>query len=158
MRALVVFYSRTGNTKRIAEELSKMIDADTEELHDTKNRKGIIGFILSGMDARMMRKANLEKTRNNPAIYDMVILGTPTWSNRMSTPMRTYINQNCNSFKKVAFFLTSGFGNVKSAMAIFKDMASLCGKEPVATLSLGKKDINKKHLDKIEYFASTLVR
>ena len=65
MRALVVFYSRTGNTKRIAEDISKTLNADIEELYDAKGRKGITGWLVSGMDARLKRKANLRKRDEN---------------------------------------------------------------------------------------------
>ena len=156
MRALVVFYSRTGNTKRTAEEISKTLNADVEELYDAKDRKGTTGWILSGMDARLKRKANLRKTEKDPSLYDLVILGTPTWAHTLSTPIRSYIHQNSNTFKKVAFFVTSGFGSIKSAMGIYKEMANLCGKEPVAFLSLGMKDIEKEHLNKVEDFVSTI--
>jgi len=156
MRALVVFYSRTGNTKRIAEEISKTLNADIEELYDAKDRKGITGWIVSGMDARLKRKTNLRKTEKDPSLYDLVILGTPTWANTLSTPIRSYIHQNSNTFKKVAFFVTSGFGSIKSAMGIYKEMANLYGKEPVAFLSLGMKDIEKEHFDKVEAFVSTI--
>ena len=156
MRALVVFYSRTGHTKRIAEKISKTLNADTEELYDTKGRKGIIGWIVSGMDARLKRKANLRKTEKAPSLYDLVILGTPTWANTLSTPIRSYIHQNSDTFKKVAFFVTSGFGSIKSAMGIHKDMQNLCGKEPIVFLSLGMKDIEKEHVYKIEDFVSTI--
>ena len=154
MKALVLFYSRTGNTRRIAEEIAETINADIEELRDRKERKGILGFMLSGMDARLKRKANLKEIINNPALYDVVILGTPTWANTISTPIRTYIQHNSNSFEKVAFFVTSGFGRAKSALGISKDMANLCGKEPVAFLSLGIKDIDKEHCYQVEDFAS----
>jgi len=158
MRVLVVFYSKTGNTKRIAEEISKILNADIEELYATRDRKGITGFILSGMNARLKRKANLRKTEKDPSLYDLVILGTPTWANTMSTPIRTYIHHNSNSFEKVAFFVISGLGRVKSAIGISKDMANLCGKKPVAFLSLGMKDIDKEHFHKVEDFASTINR
>lgn len=156
MRALEVFYSRTGNTKRIAEDISKTLNADIEELYDAKGRKGITGWLVSGMDARLKRKANLRKTEKDPSLYDLVILGTPTWANTLSTPIRSYIHQNSNSFQKVAFFVTSGLGSIKSAMGIKKDMANLCGKEPIAFLSLGMKDIDKEHFNTVEDFVSTI--
>jgi len=156
MRALVVFYSRTGNTKRIAEEISKTLNADIEELYDKKGRKGITGWLVSGMDARLKRKTNLRKTEKDPSLYDLVVLGTPTWANSLSTPIRSYIHQNSNNFKKVAFFVTSGLGSMKSAMGICEEMANLCGKEPVAFLSIGMKDIQKEHFNKVEAFVSTI--
>jgi len=156
MKALVVFYSRTGNTKRMAEEISQILDAEIEELYEAKDRKGTGGWIVSGMDARLKRKTNLRKTEKDPSLYDLVILGTPTWANTLSTPIRSYIHQNSNNFKKVAFFVTSGLGSMKSAMGIYKEMANLCGKEPVAFLSLGMKDIQREHFNKVEDFVATI--
>ncbi len=156
MRVLVVFYSRTGNTKRIAEEISKTLNADIEELYDVKSRKGIIGWITSGMEARLKRKAKIRKTEKDPSVYDLVILGTPTWANTLSTPIRSYIHQSSNNFRKVAFFATSGLGSMKSARGICKEMANLCGKEPVAFLSIGMKDIKKERFNSVEDFVATI--
>lgn len=41
MKILIVFYSRTGTTRKVAHELQKSLKADIEELFD-KNRSGPI--------------------------------------------------------------------------------------------------------------------
>jgi flavodoxin len=51
MKALVVFYSRTGATKQVAEALAESLNCDSEELIDTKKRGGPLGF-LSGRTQR----------------------------------------------------------------------------------------------------------
>ena len=38
-KILVVYYSKTGNTKKIGEELAKKLNADVEEVIDLKNRR-----------------------------------------------------------------------------------------------------------------------
>ena len=40
MRSLVVYYSRTGNAKSVAEKVAWELKAETEELVDLKNRRG----------------------------------------------------------------------------------------------------------------------
>ena len=40
MRLLVVFYSRTGNSKFVAEKVVSELSADSEEVVDLKNRRG----------------------------------------------------------------------------------------------------------------------
>ena len=42
MRALIVFYSRTGNTKKVAKEITNLIKADSEEIFDTKKEKELL--------------------------------------------------------------------------------------------------------------------
>jgi len=54
MRALVVYYSRTGHTKKVGDGIAKELQCDSEELIDTVNRSGPIGWLNSGRQA--MRK------------------------------------------------------------------------------------------------------
>lgn len=59
MKTLVVFYSRTGNTKKMAKILAKELHADIDEIVDLKNRKGILGYIFSGRDAMKQLKTKI---------------------------------------------------------------------------------------------------
>ncbi len=51
MKTLVVYYSRTGNTKLIGDELAAVLGADVEELKDRDDRSGRMGYIRAGRDA-----------------------------------------------------------------------------------------------------------
>ena len=51
MRVLVVYYSRTGNTRFVAEAVAQSLEADIEEIKDGKNRMGIFGFLRCGYEA-----------------------------------------------------------------------------------------------------------
>ncbi|MFX0188685.1 MAG: flavodoxin family protein [Candidatus Hodarchaeota archaeon] len=150
MTSLVIFYSRTGTTKRVANTVSEKLSCDCEEIFDTKNRLGFFGWLRSGKDAMMKKLTILKEINKNPESYDLIIIGTPIWSSNMSTPIRTYITDNKDKLKNVAFFCTEGS---RGGEKCFKKMAILCDKEPVATLEIKKKDIKKEiHLDKINAF------
>ena len=152
MKSLVVFYSRTGRTKKIAELISTEMNCEYEEIFDTKKRNGfIIGFITSGFAATREKLTIIKKIQKDPKLYDAVILGTPIWNKRMTPAIRTYITENKNRFKSVAFFCTMGG---KGGPETFESMAKLCEKTPVSTLSIIKKDIkNKLHRDAIKNFS-----
>ena len=107
MRILVVFYSRTGSTKKIGELLSKELNSESEEIIDTKRRKGIIGFIISGKDATLKKLANIEKIQKDPENFDVIILGTPIWNRNMTPAIRTYITEYKNKIKNVIIFYYS---------------------------------------------------
>ncbi len=99
MKILVVYYSRTGNTAKIAKEIAGQLKCDIEEVHDTKNRKGILAWFIAGRDGMSKRTTIIEKTKYDPSAYDLVIVGTPIWVN--TTPaIRTYLMQNSNKIKK----------------------------------------------------------
>ena len=50
MRSLVVYYSRTGVTKKVAEAISQMLGADIEEIIDRRDRRGPKGFFTGGRE------------------------------------------------------------------------------------------------------------
>jgi len=103
MKILVIFYSRSGKTKKIAEVISEILKSDKEEIFDIKNREGIVGFLSAGSDANLRRLTAIKEIKNNPSLYDLVIIGTPIWSSNISTPTRTYLFLYKEEFKKVAF-------------------------------------------------------
>ena len=139
MKSLVVFYSRSGNTRALGEEIATLLSADLEEIRDTKNRSGIWGWILSGRDGMRGNLTIIEPPQKDPTGYDLVIIGTPTWAGRMSSATRTYLTQNKGRFGKVAFFSTGG--DSKGSPRMFPDMEAMAGKKPLATLAVSSGEV-----------------
>jgi flavodoxin len=156
MKSLVVFYSRTGNTKKVAEGLSKLLKSDLEEIRGVEDRRGVLGYAVSGMQALMKKPAAIRKPRRNPASYDVVVIGTPVWFGNVSTPVRTYLTQNAGRFKNVAFYCTFHGSGAESA---FRHMRGLCGKNQVAVLALHQAEVEgKAYLGKVKKFAMDVKR
>jgi flavodoxin len=138
MKALVVFYSRTGATKQVAEALAQSLNCDSEELIDTKKRSGPLGFVSAGKGAKAKKLTKLTDIKRDPALYDLVILGTPIWAGTLSSATRTYITTNTSKFKRVAFFCTHGGGE---SQQLFAEMEALCERRPVSILALQEEGV-----------------
>jgi len=133
MKTLIVYYSRTGHTKEIAEAIAADLGADIVRIEDDADRVGALGYLRSGLDALLGRSGSIRPTATDPADYDLVIVGSPVWSGRLSTPVRTYIADNKTALKHIAFFCTEGaYGGPR----VFKTMQDLSGRHPVATLEV----------------------
>ena len=156
MKILLVFYSRTGHTRKAAQEIAKSINADIEELIDMENRKGPLGFIKSGRDAIKKNRARLQQTVKDPSSYDLVIFGTPIWGSTLSTPVRTYIDDNKKLFKQIALFCTAGGESEHYAGKYFNDLEELTGKKAIAFLGLDKNDIKRGFTNKVASFVSVI--
>lgn len=155
MKILVVYYSRTNFTKKIAEIIAGKLSADIEEVKDTKNRQGAIGYLSAGRDATFRKLTKIEDIKHNPADYDQVIIGTPIWSWNVSTPIRTYLHDNKSKFKKVVFFSTMVGSGDKRAYA---DMAAEGACEPSATLGLLTKEVAQNTFaEKLDNFIKELL-
>ena len=108
MKSLVVYYSRTGNARFVAETIAAEVGADTEEVIDLKKRSGIIGFLGGGSDARRGKETKIAPTIKSPVDYDLLIIGTPVWAGRPTPAIRTFLKKNDLSEKKVAVFVAQG--------------------------------------------------
>jgi len=154
MKILVVFYSRSGKTKKVAEAISDILKCDKEEIFDTKSRKGIPGFLSAGTDASLRRLTTIKEIKNNPSLYDLVIIGTPIWSSNISTPIRTYFSLHKEDFKNVAFFCTQLGSDAKK---IFDDMKNLSQKTPIALLALTSREVARdQYMQKVKEFINNL--
>ncbi|MCY6370776.1 flavodoxin family protein [Clostridium ganghwense] len=149
-KILVVFYSRSGITKKVAHEIKDTVKCDIEEIHDKTNRSGIIGFLKSGYQAAKGRTTDITPPKISPSNYDLVVLATPVWASHTSCAIRTYINSFKDNFKQVAFVATQG-GEGK--FKVFEDLKSACKKKPVCTLGITSKDMkSEKYKEKIKNF------
>jgi len=151
MKALVVFYSRTGHTKKVAEMIAKDLGADIEELVDKKNRSGIMAWLMAGRDGMKKVPTQIEPVKNDPSQYDLVLIGGPLWGfSGIAPASRTYLLQNKDKIKKAAFFISKGGTPCENA---FKDLASVYGKSPEGLFEIKESDINKDEcLEKIKSF------
>ena len=154
MKILVVFYSRSGKTKKVAGKISELLKCEIEEIIDMKNRKGIPGFLSAGTDANLRKLTAIKEIKNNPSLYDMVIIGTPIWSSNISTPIRTYLSLCKEEFKKVAFFCTRLGSDSKK---VFADMKNLSQKTPIALLELTSREVARdQYMQKVKEFIKNL--
>ena len=140
MKFLIVYYSRTGTTKKVAEQIAHRLGAKSEEIIDLKKRKGPIGYIVAGKDATQKKHTKLGPYNKNPKDYDVIIIGTPIWAWTITPAVRTYLHDHKNVLKNksLAFFCTMGGSGDKNA---FEEMQKLSGVKPKATLALLSRDV-----------------
>jgi flavodoxin len=92
----------------------------------------------------------LNEIKNDPSDFDLVVIGTPVWNMKMSTPIRTYITQNQAKFNNVAFFGTAS-GNAFDGT--FRGMKELIGVTPTSTMGVRAKEIkNNSYSSKLNEF------
>lgn len=145
MKNLVVYYTRTGNARFVAETIAAEIGADVEEIVDLKKRSGALGFLSGGSDARRGKKTEIAPTKKSPTDYDLIIVGTPVWAGRPVPAILTYLKKNDLSGKKVAIFFTQGG---KKPSAIDQTKALMPNSESVGVLSIVKPLDNKAESEK----------
>ncbi len=156
-KILVAYYSKTGNTERVAKDIASGLGADLEKIIDQKDRSGIFGFIFGGRDAMKKRGTKIGILNYDPAAYDLVIIGTPVWASNPVPAARTYLEENKSKIKSLAFFETSG-GTAPEKIAVF--IEEVVGGKAAVIAGFNQKELReeKTYKEKIAAFVEAINR
>jgi flavodoxin len=156
MRTLIVFYSLTGTTRRVAEALAAELGAEVEEIRCRKYRPGFFGFWRAGYASWKSKIPEIEPPKHKPSDYDLVVVGGPVWAWNACTPVRAYLMREAARLPAVAFFVTVGGVGFDQALAT---MEALAGRKPGATLVLRTEDFKRdRDQTAVAAFAASLRR
>jgi flavodoxin len=154
MKSLVVYYTRTGTAKFVAETVAAELGSDVEQVVDLKKREGKLGWLIAGRDATGEKLTKIAPATRSIADYDLIVIGQPVWAWRPTPAIRTYVKQNDLTGKKVALFFTCD-SNPKEA--IEKTKALMPKAVFVGDLFLSKALANKEDtLKKVVDWCQTL--
>ena len=141
---IVIYFSYTNNTKKIAEKIKENLNCDILEI------KTVIPY-STDYDTVVNDEQNSESSNHLPEIqkididlnkYDEIILGTPVWWYRPVPAIRTFLTQNDLSGKVIKPFAT----NAGWLGRTFKEIKSLC---PNSEVSEGMNIVFKSYSDKL---------
>ncbi|KHJ60324.1 flavodoxin family protein [Burkholderia glumae] len=155
-RALVLFYSRSETTARLARQLADELGADCERLHeiDEQRRAGPVGYLRSLVHVLAGRSADLLPTLSTIAAYQLVVIGTPVWAGRVCIPVATWLARHGRDARATALFCTMG---ASGDAAVFAQMQALIGQRPLGSCAFLSRDVRRDAVhDKLTRFARTI--
>ena len=103
-KPLIVYFSLTGKNKIISEELQKQLNAPVAELKLVSERSGIWGFIVSGYENFFDKDAELQPFTTDLAPHNPIIICSPVWMGKLSSPARTFLKNPALKGKDVYIF------------------------------------------------------
>lgn len=151
-KSLVVYYSLTGTTKAMAEQIAEETGSDIFELK-LENPYSLNGTKCSD-ESRADRKNNTpRKLKSVPDIseYDTVFVGSPVWNNYVANPLETWLlseQKNLAGKTLVPFCTYWSTGNKETLKAI-GDLSSSKKLKEGLSQSHGEKADIKNWIKKI---------
>ena len=133
---LCVYYSRSGNTKKVMKSIAAELNAELVQLTDGVERGGLRGWFRCGLDAvkRDCPAARPIETERRLENYRLVIIGTPVWAGRCSSVVRSFLKQHGKELNRVAYVLTRG--SEHKSEDIYRQMDQYTAKPHRAATSL----------------------
>ena len=116
-KVLVLYYSQTGATKTVAEEIGRQLGADVVAFDVTAPYDG-------DFNATIVRCKDEMATGNLPVLaplkvdfdkYDVIFLGYPIWFGTYAPPVSALLNEKDFTGKTIVPFCTFGSGGLESS-------------------------------------------
>lgn len=116
-KALVLYYSQTGTTKTVAEELQKQLGADIERIEAVKPYSGDFQATIQrgGEELRNGTVPEITPIKSNLAKYEVIFIGYPIWFGTYAMPIATLVKQNDFAGKTIVPFCTFGSGGLNTS-------------------------------------------
>jgi len=146
VRSLIIYYSRTGKTRFLAEKLGEELQSDLVEIKDLKKRSGIFGFLRAALEACLGQKTELVPMSINLTEYGIIILATPVWAYSPTPAINTFLDTCSLAGKKVILLVTSRGVGYGGALDILKRRVEESGGEVVGLGSVKTWFRGEKHL------------
>ena len=130
-KTLVVYYSASGNTERVAKDIAEAAGADLFEIVPTEVYTSD-DLDWTNPDSRVSREHDDESLRDVPLTttevpdwdsYDTVFIGYPIWWGIAAWPVDTFVKNNDFTGKTVIPFATSSSSGVGHSGSLLADMA-----------------------------------
>ena len=126
-KTLIVYLSRTNNTKAVAEIIHSELSGDLVALElenpYPENYKAIVKQVAEENETSFLPPL---KTKINIDKYDTVFLGFPTWGMRLPPPMKSFLHQYDLSGKTIIPFNTHAGYGVGSGFKTVKELCKGC--------------------------------
>lgn len=134
---LVVNYSYTGVSLRVAQLLASHNGWPLGTVHDRLPRAGMSGTWRCVLDSLLERRPRIRYTGPRPEEFRTVVLVAPIWMYRLAGPMRSFLHDH--RLRRVAVVVTMGSAGASNA---FAEVQRLTGKTPIATLALTTREVD----------------
>lgn len=121
-KALVLYYSQTGATKAVAEQLQSTLNADIEAIEAVDPYSGTYDETIQ----RCIKERNdsiipeIKPLKTDLAQYDIIFLGYPVWFGTYARPIYGLLANNEFEGKKIVPFCTFGSGGLEATTADLK--------------------------------------
>ena len=116
-KTLILYYSQTGTTKTVAEELKQQLGADIEAIEAVEANDGNFQETIQRCQREMQESKTpaLKPLKSRLSDYDVIFLGYPIWFGTYAMPVTTLVKDNDFAGKTIVPFCTFGSGGLNTS-------------------------------------------
>jgi flavodoxin len=129
-KILVVYFSHSGNTRIIAEQIKNATGADIFEIQTVKDYPKDYQTVVeqAKKEINSNYKPKLKTKVNNIEFYDIIFIGSPNWWSTVVPPVATFLTSYNLEGKTIVPFMTHEGSGMGHSVA---DIKKMCPKSTV---------------------------
>lgn len=127
----IYYFTRTGRSKEIAEELAARYGTEARKIDDHKDWSGAFNYMKAGAMSSMKKSIPVEYKK--PDMTDDIAVVFPLWAGTMPPGVKTFV---CEVGKENITAVITSLGSTMKNRDGFKKVIDLVGKEVSAPESL----------------------
>jgi hypothetical protein len=87
----VIFYTRTDNSRRVAEKIASQLSCELIQITDALNWKGLVGYLKAGFYSMTDKHVDIQLQGNLDNVEEKIVVG-PLWAGGLAPALRTLLN------------------------------------------------------------------
>lgn len=136
---LIVCYSNTGTSRRVAELLASQFKWPCGEITEDRSRAGTAGMLRCVADSLLRRHPAIRYAGPDPRSFYTVVLIAPIWLYRLAGPMRSFVRDHASGLKRVAVISVMGGQGATNA---FAEIDQILGRPPILSTSFTARQVD----------------
>ena len=114
MKAVVLYYTFGGSTKKEAERQASELNAPLCRVEEARRRSFLAAFVPGGFQAMRRKTVAIQSPDVDLNDYDRIIIGCPIWAGYPAPAFNTIVEYLPKGKKVELFFCSGGTGSEKS--------------------------------------------
>lgn len=138
-KILVVVYSYTGTSRKVADLLCSQQGWPLAEIVETRPRAGALGSLRCLLDSVFRRHPPIRYDGPRTKDFDAVVLVSPIWGQRLAGPMRSFVGTRREHLPDVAVVSVMGGRGAPNAVA---EISHLVGRAPILDAAFTTREVD----------------
>lgn len=157
MDILVLYYSYTGHTRKVAEALARQLGADLREIECPAYRRWY-GPLAMFLDILTGHRPHVQPLGSPGSYYGLVVVGGPVWAAQAAPPVMRALEECGRHFRRTGLFVTCrGTNRASRPEDAITEMSIPLPGRPVGTRIFRAAEIDSELFEKsIAEFSASL--
>lgn len=162
MKALIAYFSHTGNTKQVSSFLACYLEEKGIEYREIKitPREKNCGLVTKMFKSFTGKAVPIEPCKFDPGEFDLLFVGTPVWAYQPAPAINAFLEKmpELKGMAVYPFVTMAKSGDTSTIASITKKVEAKGGHVEDALSLQTKRGVNEDHLLKIEAFVNENIR